>query len=210
MIVAAFDVDHTLTTRDTVVPFLRSFGGRGRSAATLLRRTHEVAAFAARRDRDRLRSVATAAVFAGRPRAEVDAAAERHADRIVGAWLRPDTCARLAWHREQGHAVVLVSAAYEAYLEGVATHLGATDVLATRLEVDGDRCTGALDGPNCRGAEKVVRLTRWLDERGLTLDDVTLWAYGDSSGDRELLATADHPVRVSGPVGSVAPTPARP
>lgn len=207
MIVAAFDVDRTLTTRDTVVPFLRSFGGRGRAAAELLRRSHHVATGLARRDRDRLRAVATAAVFAGRPWSEVDAAAERHAELIVGAWLRPDTCARLAWHRDQGHAVLLVSAAYEVYLRHVADHLG-VDVLATRLAVDGDHCTGALDGPNCRGPEKVVRLSHWLHERARTLDDVTVWAYGDSSGDRELLGAADHPVRVSGAVGSVAPTPA--
>jgi phosphatidylglycerophosphatase C len=152
----------------------------------------------------------TAAVFAGRAWHEVATAAERHADRIVAGWLRADTCARLAWHRDQGHAVVLVSAGYEVYLRHVAAHLGVDALLATRLAVDGDRCTGALDGPNCRGPEKVVRLTRWLDATGSTLERVTLWAYGDSAGDRELLAAADHPVRVTGAVGSVAPTPARP
>lgn len=208
MIVAAFDVDNTLTTRDTVVPFLRSFGGRGRSAATLMRRAHHVANGAARRDRDRLRAIATAAVFAGRPWDEVDAAAERHAGRIIAGWLRPDTCARLAWHRDQGHAVLLVSAGYEAYLRRVGLHLGADDVLATRLAVDGGRCTGALDGANCRGAEKVARIAGWLEQRELTRADVTLWAYGDSIGDRELLAAADHPVRVAGRIGSVAATPA--
>ncbi|MGA1052242.1 MAG: haloacid dehalogenase-like hydrolase, partial [Ilumatobacteraceae bacterium] len=75
---------------------------------------------------------------------------------------------------------------------------------ATRLEIGGDgACTGRLDGPNCRGAEKVRRLTDWLESDGLGLGEVTLWAYGDSSGDRELLAAAQHPHLVDGPLGNV-------
>jgi phosphoserine phosphatase len=34
----------------------------------------------------------------------------------------------------------------------------------------------------------------------------TVWAYGDSRGDRELLAAADHPVWVREPLASVAPS----
>jgi phosphatidylglycerophosphatase C len=72
--------------------------------------------------------------------------------------------------------------------------------LATRLGVSADqRFTGDLDGPNCRGPEKVRRLYAWLHERhaelgGRTGVDVT--AYGDSTGDRELLLDADVPVFV--------------
>jgi phosphatidylglycerophosphatase C len=58
--------------------------------------------------------------------------------------------------------------------------------------VDGDgRCTGRLAGENCRGPEKARRLTELLAGRG-----ALTWAYGDSSGDREMLAMARHPVRV--------------
>jgi phosphatidylglycerophosphatase C len=79
-------------------------------------------------------------------------------------------------------------------------------VLATRLAVDDDgRCTGALDGANCRGPEKVRRLHAWLDESHGGRRGVVVWAYGDSTGDRELLADADHPVRVGRPLVSVAP-----
>ena len=82
-----------------------------------------------------------------------------------------------------------------------------TGVVATRLEVDPDgRCTGRLAGHNCRAAEKLIRLDRWLADHSLTRSDIELWAYGDSAGDRELLAAAQHPVWVAGPLDSVAPT----
>ncbi len=50
-------------------------------------------------------------------------------------------------------------------------------------------------GPNVRGPEKAVRLRSWL---GGDVPEM-LWAYGNSSGDTELLAMADAPVWVAGP-----------
>ena len=56
------------------------------------------------------------------------------------------------------------------------------------------RLTGRLEGANCRGPEKAQRLRAWLEAAGLA--DAEVWAYGDSSGDAELLRDADHPVWV--------------
>lgn len=205
--VAAFDFDGTLTDRDTVVPFLRRFTSRRRFAAGLLPHALRLLPLAARRDRDRLRAIATELVFRGRPVSEVDTHAAAWGAEIVARHLREDALTRLRWHLDHGHDVVIVSASYDSYLEVVARALGDVGVLATRLEVADGACTGRLDGPNCRGAEKVRRLERWLAERGVERSEVTVHAYGDSAGDRELLAWADHPHWAGGPLGSVAPTP---
>ncbi|MCJ7436243.1 MAG: HAD-IB family phosphatase, partial [Acidimicrobiia bacterium] len=106
--------------------------------------------------------------------------------------VRPDIVARAEWHREQGHERVIVSASFACYLRPVAARLGFDAGLGTELEVGSDRrLTGELAGPNVRGAEKVHRLEAWIGDA-----PATVWAYGDSGGDRELLARADHPVRV--------------
>jgi phosphatidylglycerophosphatase C len=204
-IVAAFDFDETLTHRDTVVPFLQLVAGRRRLGAGMALRSVQTFQALARRDRHLLRSVVTEVVFAGRPIEEVERSGERFGDRIVAELLRTDTVERLRWHVAEGHHVVIVSASYEQYLRRVATHLGVHEVLATRLDVVDGRCTGRLDGPNCRGPEKVRRLHEWLAGEGLARDEITLWAYGDSSGDRDLLAWADHPVWVSSTLTSVSP-----
>jgi phosphatidylglycerophosphatase C len=95
-------------------------------------------------------------------------------------------------HADAGHTVLLVSASFEVYLRPLAELLGAHDVLAVRLEVGDDGIlTGRLEGPNCRGPEKVVRLHDWLDRHAGGRGAVHLTAYGDSRGDRELLADAD-------------------
>ena len=203
--VAAFDFDETLTKRDTVVPFLRRFTSTHRFAVSLLPHTLRLLPMATRRDRDRLRALATDIVFRDRAVEELDAEAASWGVTIAETLLRADMVARLRWHVEQGHRVVIVTASYEHYVRVVAKVLGDVDVVGTRLEVADGRCTGRLDGANCRGPEKLRRLEAWMRANGLDRNDVTLYAYGDSSGDRELLAAADHPHWVMGPLGSVAP-----
>lgn len=198
-LVAAFDVDGTLTRRDCVVPFLRTVGGTSGVVAGLLRRAHRVIPAAMRRDRDGLKEIATAAVFSGRRADEVDAIGERFAERVRTSWLRADTSRTLGDHLRDGHHVVLVSASYGAYLRPLATALGVGDVVCTELAIEADgRCNGQLDGGNCRGAVKVIRLHRWLDANYGGRANVELWAYGDSAGDRPMLDDADRAVWVNG------------
>jgi phosphatidylglycerophosphatase C len=194
-VVAAFDVDRTLTTRDCVVPFMCCVGGTLPFAARVGLAAPRLLPAAARRDRDGLKAQASRLAFAGRRAVDVERAGEQFAAAVERSRLRPDTRARLHWHREAGHDVVFVSASFAVYLLPLARRLGVGTVLGTELVVGADgRLTGALVGANCRGAEKVRRLHTWLEERYGGRDRVVLWAYGDSAGDRELLADADHPV----------------
>lgn len=207
-VVAAFDVDGTLTVRDCVVPFLRRTTGTARLIARLLARPQTLVPPLVRRDRDGLKAAAAAAAFAGRAIGPLREAGDRFGDEVADGWLRGDTGGRLRWHLNEGHAVVLVSASFEIYLDRVGARLGVDRVLATRLEVGGDgRCTGRLEGPNCRGPEKTRRLHEWLDQQYGGRAGVVVWAYGDSAGDRDLLDDADHPVWAAEPLSSVAATP---
>ena len=186
--VAAFDFDKTLSDRDNVLPFLVEVGGRAAVVSALLRSAPRLAL----RHRDAVKARLSHTVFAGRPEADVRAAATTFAADVVAHHLRDDVVARADWHREQGHRRVIVSASYEYYVAPVAAALGFDAALATRLAVDGTGyLTGALDGPNVRRAEKARRLDEWCAG-----DDATIWVYGDSAGDRELMARADRAIRV--------------
>src|SRR4029079_10087350 len=110
-----------------------------------------------------------------------------YAEHVIARQVRPDVRARADWHRAEGHALVIVSASPELYLVPIGRLFGSDAVRGTRLEVDAaGRLSGRLDGRNVRGPEKVARLRAHLGD-----GPVQLWAYGDSTGDRELLALAD-------------------
>ena len=193
--VAAFDVDHTLTTSDCVVPFLRRLAGGVGLARVVLRRPGRVARSLARRDRDAFKEAVVGAVYEGRMVADVDAVGEVFAIDIERARLRDDVVARLQWHQSQGHRTLFVSASMRAYLDPLARLLGVDHVLCTDVVAEGERYTDRLAGGNCRGEEKQRRLQQWLTEEGLR--DVPLWAYGDSKSDQPMLDMATHPVWVA-------------
>jgi phosphatidylglycerophosphatase C len=191
---AAFDLDGTLTQRDTLLPFLHRAVGRGRTYRALLASSLPLARAAALggAHRDVAKAAVLRGVLAGAPLERLAEAAEAFADHVVAHHLRPDVRDKVDWHRREGHELVLVSASPELYVTPIGRRLGFDTVLATRLEVGPDgRLTGRLLGPNCRGAEKVVRLREWRPD-GLAL----AYAYGDSAGDREMLELAVTAVRV--------------
>jgi phosphatidylglycerophosphatase C len=61
-------------------------------------------------------------------------------------------------------------------------------VLATELELRDGRFSGRLASPNCWGPEKARQLQQCFGSD----QPPVLFAYGDSQGDREMLALADH------------------
>jgi phosphatidylglycerophosphatase C len=201
---AAFDLDGTLTRRDTLLPFLRRAVGREKAYRAVLASSLPLARALALggTHRDRAKAAFLRGVLSGVPLATLAHAAEAFADHVLAHELRPDIRERVGWHRAEGHELVLVSASPEIYVAPIGRRLGFDEVLATRLEVDAaGLLTGRLLGANCRGPEKVVRLREW---RGDAL--VLAYAYGDSAGDREMLALAATAARV-GRRGSVQAQP---
>lgn len=98
---------------------------------------------------------------------------------------------RLAWHRAQGHRVLLVSGTFDFLAQAIAPRLpGPLDVCATKLETRDGCWTGRLAGPHLDGAQK-ARAVRSLAARfGLSLWDS--YAYGNSISDLPMLDAVGH------------------
>jgi phosphatidylglycerophosphatase C len=193
--VAAFDFDGTLIAGDSFLPFLiRLVGRRAMGRAFVVAGPELLAAFA-RGSRDATKAAVLARLLTGYPHQRFVDLGQAYAGQLVRQ-IRPAMVERVAWHRERGHRLVIVSASLDVYLAPVGRLMGFDRVMATQLEVGDDgRLTGRIQGVNVRRAEKSARLGQWMSEN-LAGQAHELWAYGDSVGDRELLAMAHHPVRV--------------
>jgi HAD superfamily hydrolase (TIGR01490 family) len=195
-VVVAFDLDGTLTVRDAVMPFFRKVGGTRKLLVESLRNLPALVSAFAKRDRDTAKEIAAGAIFRGVQQKVLEEQGQLMARRIAGSWLREDVLARLRWHQEQGHYIVIVSASFGAYVGPLGSRLGVNQVIATELLFDVvGICTGELAGGNCRGEEKARRLKNHLDESFATWE--LCWAYGDSSGDTAMLAMAENSVNVA-------------
>jgi HAD superfamily hydrolase (TIGR01490 family) len=187
--IAAFDFDGTVTRRDTMMPFLRLVAGTRRVAGAAFADLPRLALVGLRvGDRDAAKDRVLRRLLEGRSVGEVLAAGRAYAEAVLAAELRAAALERIAWHRDQGHELVLVSASLDAYLDVIGPELGFDQVLCTRLEVRNGYLTGAMVGGNCRGAAKIARLRVAC----LDLAAREMWAYGDSAGDRAMLSAANH------------------
>lgn len=192
--IAAFDLDHTMVRRDLVMPFLRHAAGDIRVLRAVSRASTVRAVL--RRDRNALKAAATTSL-AGLALPVIDRSARVIASAATTRFLHPVTAQMWRAEGEAGSKRVIVSASYEPYVSRIGEHLAADAVLATQLEVVDGHATGKLAGVNCRGPEKVRRLQELLSRWGLERDSVVIAAWGDSAGDRDMLAWADEPWRVS-------------
>jgi len=100
--------------------------------------------------------------------------------------LRPKAMEKIAWHKQQGHKVVVVSASIECCLKPWCEQNG-LDLIATQIETKNGLVTGRFLTKNCYGIEKANSV-----KEAYNLNDYDhIYAYGDSRGDKELLALSD-------------------
>ncbi len=184
--IVAFDFDGTLTVRDSFTAFLRWRAGAGGWFGGLARMVPDLAAYVGHQDRGRLKAASVREFLKAVPRTQLEADAEAFAGQVWPGFLRYDALACWNDWGTQGAYRVIVTASPETTVAPFARRLGAEALLGTQLVFDADdRVTGAFAGSNCRGEEKVRRLRKAFGE-----DMALAAAYGDTSGDTDMLAIA--------------------
>ena len=186
--VAVFDFDGTLTRCDTLPRFILFACGSWRFCAGFLLFSPLLVLMRLRlypnwRAKQRL----FAFFFRGMDYGRFAGLGSRFAD-VVERFRRKEVTDLMQQYVASGAAVYVISASIEEWVRPWCEQEGVKDVLCTKVEVGGDgRLTGRLNTPNCYGQEKVNRLLEVEPRR----QSYILHVYGDSRGDRELIAFAD-------------------
>jgi len=195
--IAVFDLDGTLSRRDTFLPFLLGYLRRNPARWNVLPRLALAAAahYAGLIDNHALKATFLTAIVGGATEDDLRAWTATFLDRLIRTGLRPDALAALAAHRATGTTTVLATASPELYVIPLGVRLGFDAVIATRLaRDDAGHFTGRLDGGNCHGPEKATRFARW---RANMRASGPVTVYTDHHADLPLLAMADHGFAVS-------------
>ena len=188
--VAFFDFDGTLTTGDTLMPFLKYVVGAPTYYAKLVLLSPVLAAYFAKLLRnDIAKQIMLKSYLAGYHIDKLFELGQRFSEEIIPTMLRPEGMERLRWHQEHGHECVLVSASLDVYLNAWAKPTQFSEVICTSLQENNNRrASGKIGGKNCYGEEKLVRIQKWESK----ISQTKRYAYGDTSGDIPMLIYVDY------------------
>lgn len=186
-----FDFDGTLTTSDTLLEFIKYAKGRGRflmvflmySPLLVLMKLHLYPNWKAKQQ-------IFAHLFAGMRIEKFDALCRGFAEESQHL-LRPKSITLMHEALVAGAQVFIVSASIDNWVRPFfdIRNLKGVQVLGTQIEVEDGKLTGRFKSNNCYGKEKVHRITEAL--KSFERSEYEIEAFGDSRGDKEMLAFAD-------------------
>jgi HAD superfamily hydrolase (TIGR01490 family) len=188
-VVAIFDVDRTLVQGYTERLFFRCLVRRGLLS---LPRALAYLGQVARRPRARFQDKS---YLAGLPVEEVISLSQRCYREDIAPRVSPAGLACVLEHQAQGHAIVLLSGSLSLLLTPLQEELGADWLIATVLQWQNGRFTGAIAGLHPRGANKLRLLQELSRAQGFNLSQA--YAYGDHIQDSHLFRSIGHPVAVN-------------
>jgi HAD superfamily hydrolase (TIGR01490 family) len=199
MAASYFDVDGTLIRTNLVHPTLfylsnmkTPFESLGKLARAAMKTPQML--LAEFRDR-RVFNEVLFSTYEGVSKDRVTILSEEIFEKVIRPALFPFAKDLVARCRAEGHDVVLVSGALVEIMEHLAAHLGATHVIANRLEFKDGFATGRLQRPVVAGPEKSRLVREHARAHGHNLDDC--FAYSDSYSDVPMLSIVGHPAAVN-------------
>jgi len=185
--VAIFDLDGTVTRRDTYVDFLLYTLGKRPARIIFLPMLawYLVVHKTGIRSNHWLKARYLGAVAGGLSKAQLAEICGQFVGRTMASNVKQPALDELARLRSEGYKLVLATASFGFYVRSLSVELQFDEVLCTEARFDGDdKLTGELDGKNCIGAEKANRITALLIERGWGEAEL---GYSDSKVDLPML-----------------------
>jgi phosphatidylglycerophosphatase C len=184
--IAFFDFDGTITTKDTLLEFIKYSRGKFRFYTGFALNSPWLIAMKLKlisnqKAKERILSW----FFRGSDLTTFQQQCDHFAAEMLPGLIRPKALAEIESLRQPNATIVVVSASPENWIQPWA---GSNSIkyIATRLEVKENKLTGKIQGNNCHGIEKIERINQTFQ----LSDYTTIYAYGDSSGDKPMLGLA--------------------
>lgn len=186
-VLVLFDFDGTLTKKDSFWEFLKFYRGKVKLSLGLFYNIipilfYKIKVLSAEKAKEKL----LIHFFRNESINQFEMKCRQFANEVIPQLIIPEAKQKLREYQKKKYRIIIVSASLENYLKPWC-EAEKLELLATRLETDNSIYTGKILEKNCNGKEKELRLRNYLN-----LDEyVTIIAYGNSNGDKEMLALAN-------------------
>lgn len=183
---ALFDFDGTITKKDSLKEFLLFYHGWAKICIGFVILSPILTLYAIKVIPNHVAKQILLRYFFGKEPVDIfNNKCKDFAMQYIPKIIRADAILRINHHLTNHDKVVVVSASPENWVKPWSDSIGLS-CIATKLEVRDNKITGKYFGKNCYGQEKVKRI-----EENINLSEFNqISAYGDSRGDREMIALA--------------------
>ena len=184
--IAFFDFDGTITKKDTLLEFIKFQTGRLAFYIGFILHAPWLIAYKLKLfPNDKAKQKILSYFFTGMPERVFQERCDLFADTIIPGLIRPGALEEIGRLRALDFEIVIISASAGNWIRKWANSLS-LQLIATRLEVKDGLITGKIEGRNCHGDQKVVLIR----EQWKLAEYEEIFVYGDSSGDKPMLALA--------------------
>ena len=185
--IAFFDFDGTITTDDSLLKFIRFVVGDRRFLIGLITLSPMLILYKLKFIPNyKAKQYLLSWYFKDIKKEDFFQVANKYSLNHIDKIVRKKAIDRINWHKKQGDKIVVVSASIDCWLRPWC-NINNLELIATRLDLSEDKITGKFLTKNCYGQEKVNRINETYNLKEFNY----IYAYGDSSGDREILAIAN-------------------
>ena len=185
---ALFDFDGTITKTETFTPFIRFTVPRVRFKLVAAFLSPVIAAY--RLDlltALTVRKIVINFCFYRMREADLLRLGREYSTDFLPKFLRPLALERIAWHKDRGDTVVVVSASLSAYLSDWCRSLN-IGLICSELETSNGFLTGRYKGGDCAGEGKSNRIRERYNMGSFS----KVYAYGDTYEDYHMLELAHY------------------
>ncbi len=186
-VIAVFDFDETLITKDSLLDFAQHSIPLPIFLMKSALFSYTLVEFKLKRISNQTAKERFLSLFFGNMSLEdFNTLCEQYTKRLDNI-TNSEAIKKVAWHKKQGHKIVIVSASISNWIQPWASQHGITEVISSEIEIKNGRVTGKLKGKNCHGPEKPRRFLKAYPKR----DSYELIVYGDGKSDKEMFKLAD-------------------
>ena len=181
-----FDFDGTLTHKDTMFLYLKFYDAAKYRSQFIKHIPLFILLKLKLADAEKVKESFIASILKGERKTEIEKKSELFFQEFYPELFRENALEFIKNIDRENTECYIVSASLDIWVAPFAKEFQ-MKLLSTQAEFKNDKFTGNFIGKNCNGAEKVNRIKEAINEKKY---DKTI-AFGDTSGDQEMLDWAD-------------------
>ncbi|SFC60106.1 HAD-IB family hydrolase [Clostridium uliginosum] len=196
--IAIFDIDYTITKRETLMEFFKySIKKDFKNIKFLPRALYCGIMYGIKRYDEKKVKEKFLKFIDGTEEKELGYIVENFYKESLSNILYKDALKMIKKLKNEGFDIYLISASPEFYINKFYDIKEVDKVIGTKFSFEDGKFIRKMDGENCKGEEKVRRLKEFLEKENIDVDFKESYMFSDSLSDKPLLDLVGKPYLIN-------------